>query len=245
LRPLFEILAAAASIILVAGILFPSFGLARSKYQQVACQNNMRLLGAGFDSFANDYNGDFPEAKVKAGGPWWKIGDQGPEPQSNTRYPFMLLKFDYVDDAKAFVCKGNSNASPVDKPSVPRLYDFPSRNHVSYSFTLFCDKNADISQRRRKIIASDLNPVFEKIPCQQSFYQKMNEFEKVLLNEQLKQMMSANHLGRGQNILYCDGSVEFVKERVIDGDDIFTVHGVDAYTGREIPACDTDTFLAP
>lgn len=245
LRPLFEILAAAASIALVAGILFPSLGLARSKYRQVACQNNMRLLGAGFASFADDYNGNFPEAKVKAGDPWWKIGDQGQESQSNTRYPFMLVKLDYVD-GKVFVCNGNRNAQPVSKgPSVAQMYDFPSRNHVSYSFTLFCDKNADTFKRSRKIIASDLNPVFEKIPCQQSIYQKMNEFEKVLLNEQLKQKMSTNHSGRGQNILYCDGSVEFVKKRVIDGDDIFTVHGVDAYTGREIPAGDNDIFLAP
>jgi len=80
LRPIFEILATAASIALIAGILFPSFGLARNKYRQVACQNNMRLLGAGFASFADDYNGNFPEAKVKAGDPWWKIGDQGQQP---------------------------------------------------------------------------------------------------------------------------------------------------------------------
>lgn len=245
LRPIFEILATAASLALIAGILFPSLGLARSKYRQVACQNNMRLLGAGFASFADDYNGNFPEAKVKAGDPWWKIGDQGQEPQSNTRYPFMLIKLGYVD-GNVFVCKGNTNAQRVNNdPSVAQMYDFPSRNHVSYSFSLFCDKNADPFKRSRRIIASDLNPVFEKIPCQQSFYQKMNEFEKVLLNEQLRQMMSASHCGRGQNILYCDGSVEFAKKRVIDGDDIFTVHGVDTYTGREIPAGDNDTFLAP
>ncbi|MHC4905705.1 MAG: hypothetical protein ACYTEN_07785 [Planctomycetota bacterium] len=245
LRPVFEVLAAAASIALIAGILFPSFGLARNKYRQVACQNNMRLLGAGFASLANDYKGNFSEAKVKVGDPWWKIGHQGKESQSNTRYPFMLIKLDYVD-GKVFVCKGNTNAQPVNNgPSVAQMYDFPSRNNVSYSFTLFCDKNADPFKRRRKIVASDLNPVFEKIPCQQSFYQKMNEFEKVLLNEQLKQMMSASHRGRGQNVLYCDGSVEFARKRVIDGDDIFTVHGVDTYTGREVPAGDNDTFLAP
>jgi prepilin-type processing-associated H-X9-DG protein len=73
----------------------------------------------------------------------------------------------------------------------------------------------------------------------------MTEFEKLLLNEQLKQMMSQNHQGRGQNILYCDGSVKYIRERVLNGDDIFTVNGVDAYTGREVPADQNDTFLAP
>lgn len=245
LRPIFEILATAASIALVVGILFPSFGLAREKSRQIACQNNMRALGAGFASFANDNNGNFSEAKVKIGDPWWKIGDQGQETHSNTRYPFMLVKRGYVD-GKAFVCKGDKNAQVYNyQPSIPEIHDFPSRKNLSYSFVLFCDKNGNSLRQNRKIIASDLNPVFQKIPCQKSVYQNMNEFEKVLLDEQLKQMMSANHRGRGQNILYCDGSVEFAKKRVIDGDDIFTVHGVDAYTGREIPSGENDIFLAP
>jgi prepilin-type processing-associated H-X9-DG protein len=245
LRPIFEILAAAASIALVAGILFPSFGFAREKSRQIACQNNMRTLGAGFASLANDNNGNFSEAKVKVGDPWWKIGDQGQETHSNTRYPFILVKRGYVD-GKAFVCKGDKSAQVYTyQPSMPEIHDFSSRNNLSYSFVLFCDKNGNPLRQSRKIIASDLNPVFQKIPCQKSVYQNMNEFEKVLLDEQLKQMMSANHRGRGQNILYCDGSVEFAKKRVIDGDDIFTVHGVDAYTGREIPAGEDDIFLAP
>lgn len=250
LRPIFEVLAAAACIVLVAGILLPTFGHMREKSRQVAsCQNNMKLLSAGFASFANDYNDGIPEAKVKAGSPWWKIGDQGQKTQSNTRYPFMLIKLDYVD-GKAFICEGDKQAQPVRyQSSMTQMYDFPSRNNLSYSFMLFCDKNTNSLKRSRKIIASDLNPVFDpvfqKISSQQSVYQKMNEFEKVLLNDQLKKMMSASHRGRGQNILYCDGSVEFVKDRVVNGDDIFTVRGVDAYTGSETPAGDNDVFLAP
>jgi hypothetical protein len=95
------------------------------------------------------------------------------------------------------------------------------------------------------VVAGDLNPVFEKIPCQQNIYQKLNEFEKVLLNEQLRQTMSGSHGCRGQNILYSDGSVTFIRTRVVDGDDIFTVSGVDTYTGCEIPSDARDVFLAP
>lgn len=245
LTPVFEILATAAAIILIAGILVPSFGLARDKYRQVTCQNNMRVLGAGLASFNNDFNGNLSDVKVKAGDPWWKIGDQGQQAHSNTRYPFMLIKYDYVN-GKVFVCKGNGQAEPLKKESLTdEMYDFPSRHNVSYSFVLFCDKSADPFNGRRKIIAGDLNPVFQKIPCQQTVYQNMNEFEKVLLDKQLRQVMSKNHRGWGQNILYTDGSVKFFRERVIDGDDIFTVRGVDAYTGREIPVGDNDTFLAP
>ena len=245
LRPVFEILATAAAIILIAGILVPSFGFVRDKYRQVACENNMRVLGAGFASFNKDFNGNLPNVQVKAGDPWWKIGDQGQNIHSNTRYPFMLIKLDYVD-GKVFVCKGRDQAEPVKKENLTaETYDFPSRHNISYSFMLFNDKNCNPMNGRRKIIASDLNPVFQKIPCQRTFYQSMNEFEKVLIDKQLRQIMSTNHRGSGQNVLYCDGSVKFVRERVIGGDDIFTVRGVDAYTGRETPDDDDDTFLVP
>ncbi len=249
LRPLFEVLAAVASIALVAGILFPSFGFARDKYWQVACQNNMRVLGAGFASFVKDNdrnNNGLSEVRVKAGSPWWKIGDQGRQARSNTRYPFMLIKGGYVD-GRAFVCKGNKNAELLKHQTVTitQLYDFPSHKNISYSFTLFCDKNTDPLLCAQKIIASDLNPVFQKIRCEKSIFQGMDEFDKLQLNEQLKQSMSTNHGGRGQNLLYGDGSVKYVRSRVLNGDDIFTVSGVDVYTGREVPAGSNDIFLAP
>jgi len=250
LRPLFEILAAAASIALVAGILFPSFGFARDKSRQVACRNNMRVLGAGFASFIKDNdhnNGGFSEVRVKAGSPWWKIGDQGRQSRSNTRYPFMLIKGGYVDGG-AFVCKGNREAVELIKnqtTAITQLYDFPSHKNVSYSFSLFCDENADPLLCARKIIAGDLNPVFQKVRCDRTIFQKMDEFTKLQLNEQLRQSMSANHRGRGQNLLYGDGSVKYVQSRIVNGDDIFTISGVDVYTGRETPAGSDDTFLAP
>lgn len=248
-RPLFEILAAAASVALIAGILFPSFGFARAKYQQVACQNNMRTLGAGFASFVGDngrHNNDLSRVRVQAGSPWWKIGDQGTQSRSNTRYPFMLVKGGYVD-GKVFVCKGNREAQvfKLEGDAIDGLYDFPSHNNVSYSFSLFCDKNADPFQCAQKIIASDLNPVFQEIRSEKILSRGLDEFIKLQLNEQLKQSMSINHGGRGQNLLYGDGSVKYVRSRVLNGDDIFTVSGVDFYTGCEVPTASNDHFLVP
>jgi hypothetical protein len=246
LRPVFETLAAAAAVLLVAGMLFPSFGSMRQHSRKMACSRNLGQVGSAFASFFKDQNASSAaECKIPDGNPWWKIGYEGPESHSNSRYVWQLVKQGYVP-ADVFVCKGRNGAVPLQMThETARLQDFPSRCNLSYSFVIFSQGSFSPARSGRRVLAGDLNPVFEKIPCQQSIYQKLNEFEKVLLNEQLRQMMSGNHAGRGQNLLYTDGSVQFVKTRVVNGDDIFTVKGVDSYTGREVPVDERDTFLAP
>lgn len=245
-RPFFEILATAAAIVLAAGILFPSFGAMRERSRQVACAGNLGRIGQAMAAFSNDHNDRLSETQVKAGSPWWKIGYQGSENHSNTRYSWQLVKGGYVD-GRVFVCGGHIEGSPVqyDAAQMAALDDFPSRRHISYSFMLLCDKTTTLSQRPRRIIAADMNPVFQKISFPPSTFQKLNEFDRVQLNEQLRQMMSANHRKKGQNSLYGDGSAEFIKTRVVNDDDIFTVQGVDAYTGNETPCDPDDIFLAP
>jgi hypothetical protein len=72
-----------------------------------------------------------------------------------------------------------------------------------------------------------------------------NEFEKVLISTQLMEMMSTNHKGKGQNLLFGDGSAQFKRARIVLGDDIFTIKGKNIYSGSEMPFSDEDIFLAP
>lgn len=223
----------------------------RNAGRKITCQNNLSQVGAAFSTFANDHADQIATARVQAGNPWWKIGDQSTEARSNTRHPWQLIKEGYVT-GREFICKGNSGANPIDcdEGQMNSLYDFPCRTNVSYSFMLFCDENADALQKRRKIIASDLNPHFRKIsPCQNSC-QPQDEFEKVLIDDQLRQIMSANHRGKGQNVLYCDGSVNWLTVRIVahnstKDDDIFTIQGISEYKGCEMPTNENDIFLAP
>lgn len=240
-----EFLATAAAILLILGILFPSAGFMRQHYYKVTCADNLRQMGQAFSAFAADHNDRLGEPVIQAGSPWWKIGDQGTESHSNTRFPWKLVKDGYVK-GNVFVCRG-SFADPLvfDPAQMSTLRDFPSRKNISYSFILFSDKNTNALQHRRKIIAGDQNPVFQQIPDGQNIYSKLNEFEKILLNEQLRQMLSSSHNCKGQNILSCDGSVEWVSVRTINDDDIYTIRGVNTYTGREIPIDMNDIFLAP
>ena len=241
-----ELVAAAAIIMLIFSILFPSAKAMKQHSQKIACENNFRQIGAALSTFGNNNEGQVAEAKVQAGSPWWKIGDQGTESHSNTRYPWQLVKHGYVN-GKVFVCRGNAGAEALkyDPDSMKGRVDFPNRNNISYSFILFSDKNANVMHHGRKVIASDMNPVFQKIPCDKNIYARLNEFEKVMLNEQLRQMLSSSHRCKGQNILRSDGSVEWIRVRVDNDDDIYTIRGVDAYTGKEAPTDENDIFLVP
>ena len=245
LRSFFEIAASAAAVILIAGLLFPALSNMRAYSRRAACTNNMRLTSQAMTRFASDTQPP-SQSRINPGDPWWKIGDQGRESQSNTRFAWLLIKNDYLKP-KVFICPGHINAAPVDLKSLPMdsLMDFPSRQNISYSFMIMCDKTASMQGKGKRIVMSDRNPVFSSIPCRPSVYDKLNEFEKVLLNDQLRFMSTPNHPDRGQNVLKCDGSVQFLRVRTYNGDDIFTVRNVDAYTGTETPADDNDIFLVP
>jgi len=93
----------------------------------------------------------------------------------------------------------------------------------------------------RKVLMADLSPLFEKLP---------DDYTKSLrlrLDKKLLTINSNNHNRRGQNVLFGDGRVEFLKTRHIgiSKDDIFTLQDTDIYQGCEVPSCETDFFLAP
>ncbi len=245
LRRFFDVVAAAAAIILIASMIFPVTSGLRQHSQLTACTYNMNTIGQGIGRFLHDEE-NLAAVKLAAGSPWWKIGDQSPDAQSNTRLAWQLVKQGYVKP-DAFICSGDRNGLALTAEQlIQQLNDFPSRKHISYSFMIICDKSGSMKNGQRRVIMGDMNPVFRRIPsCGNTMYNKLTEFEKVVLSEQLKKMSSPNHSGRGQNLLYCDGSVEFVKHRIVNGDDIFTLQGVDAYTGTEMPSDKNDIFLVP
>ncbi len=93
----------------------------------------------------------------------------------------------------------------------------------------------------RKVLMADMSPLFEKLPDDHSKSFKLH------LNPELLILNSINHKRRGQNVLFGDGRVEFLKTRHtgISKDDIFTLQDTDIYQGYEVPSCATDSFLAP
>lgn len=86
---------------------------------------------------------------------------------------------------------------------------------------------------------ADWNPLFEELPKDYS-----QPFQ-LRLTRKLLSLNSINHKRRGQNILFNDGRVNFMKTRLIGTDDIFTLRDTDVYRGCEVPSCEEDFFVAP
>ncbi len=237
-----EVIAAAAVIVFVAGVLIAPLSLARQKSRQQACLMQLQRIGQGINSYSSDHDGQLPAVATAMGDPWWKVGYQGKENYSNTRRIWLLVKGGYVKPAN-FVCPGRSRCrtAQLDPSQVQNYNDFPSRKYVTYSFRIRCSKAGEESSRGRKVLAADSNPLFESLPDDYSKPLKLEpNIDSLILN-------SINHNHRGQNVLSCDGSTEFVKSRQIgtSKDDIFTLQDTDTYKGVEVPTRETDAFLAP
>jgi hypothetical protein len=238
---LVEMAAIAASIMLIVGILIPTMSFARQKHLQNKCSTQLGSFFRGLKSYISDHDDNLPSVATAAGAPWWKVGYQGTENQSNTRRIYLLVKESYVDP-EIFICPGNKIGGNLKiEPSKIRDYkDFPDRRYVTYSFQISCKTAQGGKLLCRKVIMADLNPLFEELP---NFESQL----RIRLDKELLTINSNGHNRRGQNVLFGDGRVEFLKTRHTNDahDDIFTLQDTDIYQGVEVPSCETDFFLAP
>jgi len=239
-------LVAAAVFMIVGGALITTYkvalNFARQKSWQQQCQMQLNRIFQGINNYSSDHNGTPPAVATATGAPWWKVGYPGKENHSNTRHMWLLVKNNYVNPAD-FVCPGKRPGLvlKLDVSKVKSRNDFPAREYVTYSFRIMCDKSPKGSSPGRKVLMADLNPLFERLPRNYS-----NGF-RVQLNKNLLTLNSINHNRRGQNVLFRDGHVKFVKKRRIgiSQDDIFTLEDTQVYKGYEVPSCEADAFVAP
>jgi hypothetical protein len=237
-----QILAYAAIILIVSGIVIAPLQHMRQNSWKQTCGKQLGNIGGGFANYVTEHNGQLPTVASSAGSPWWKVGYSGNENHSNTRNLWLLVKGDYVNPVD-FVCPGKREGKALryDAAQMKAYNDFPSRKYVSYSFRIRCPKAGSANIGGQKVLIADLSPLFETLPENNA-----NSLD-LQLNNNLLNVNSINHNRKGQSVLLGDGSVKFVKTRncEISNDDIYTIRNTTSYNGSEVPSCDTDAFLAP
>jgi len=239
-------IAIAAAFVIVGAISITSFtGIAnysRHKSWQQQCAMQLQQIWQAINNYSSDQDGKLPALAGAVGEPWWKVGYQGKENHSNTRPMWLLAKLDYSKPAD-FVCPGahRGKALQFGTLQVQNYNDFPGREYMTYSFKISCRGTASGKLVCRNVLMADLSPLFEELPGDYS------DSFRLRLNKDLLTVNSINHSRRGQNVLFGDGRVEFVRTRhtSLSEDDIFTLRDTDIYQGHEVPSSETDFFLAP
>ncbi len=237
-------LATAAVFIIVGSIviMMMNYGIGEVRYRsrKAQCQTQLGNIGMGLSNYISDHQGKLPTVAASAGSPWWKIGAPGKQNVSNTRNIWLLVKNDYVK-LEDFMCPGSTirRNKKYDRAPNKDRYDFPSRNAIRYSLQLMCDKPQTVPSSPKRILISDINPLFEILP-------PFNKPLKIIIDKALLERNSSNHSRRGQNVLFCDGTVEFMETRTTAaGDDIYTLIEMPQINGNDVPKHKNDIFLAP
>lgn len=237
-----KVLASAAVILFFAGVFFSFTEYMQNKSFQQRCQMHLGRIYRGLQNYMSEHNSQLPAVATTEGQPWWKVGSQGSENVSNTRHIWLLVKKEYVEPDQ-FICPGKKTPADVlaNLSQIQNHNDFPTRGHITYSFRIRCPKSKSPAMSERRVLIADMNPLFEKLP--KDYTHPLNR----RLDKKLAHLNSSNHNGRGQNVLFTDGSTQFIKSRHTDisNDDIFTLRDTEIYKGVEVPTCEEDAFLAP
>lgn len=227
-----ELTTVAAAVIVMAVVLIPSIRRARQLATISKCASNIGQIGAAILAYSND-NDDYLPAAAAANGHWLPTG--GAAAISNSAALYKLIRGGYVSN-RAFRCPAGGDGTFHVQAE---MTDFPADRFISYSYQHSLGPEALRTSDRRvarvadkMVILADSTPLFTG-----------GRFRP----EKLRRLVSENHAGQGQNVLYLDMSVGWADspDVGVGKDNIFLVRGITKYRGDERPADPTDTFLLP
>jgi hypothetical protein len=228
-----ELGVAAAAMVLIAVALVPSLRQARHISVAGQCASNVGQIGSGMLAYANANDDYLPVADGQARA--WLPQAAGGGAFSNSSVLFRLIRAGYVSPT-AFRCPAGGSET---FQATADMTDFPASKYISYSY------QHTLGPRGLRITDPQLQKVLDKMAILADSTPLFDDGEFVPAG--LSDKSSANHGGRGQNVLFMDRHVEWAEhpDVGVNKDNIFLVEGVSSYKGNEEPASLTDTFLLP
>jgi len=196
---LFELLGVIAIIGVVAAILLPALARARETARRASCLNNLSQLGLALHLFAAEHDGQLP----------WSGG-------KNNADCLIGLVGDYVPDKDTFLCPSDSNAGEFHEAiKRHREEDEPLVLNARIDDEYSCRISYDYfgAYTKAPIVAPPPESGIPKVPVMWDL-----TFKKV--SGRGDGVWESNHVPGGGNVLWLDGSVEFIIIREWAGNDL-------------------------
>jgi hypothetical protein len=183
-------------------LIFPAIQNSRFHSQVAACQRNLQELGIALARYSETHNGAFPQIPTK--GPLAAAGVYAP----------VLLRDQYLTEAARVVCPGSSLAAQgkFHLPSLDELKSAAREKLVNLQLTMGGSYGYGLGYTTNGVYHDALN-------LHRSNFAVMADAPSLIRLDR----QSDNHGGRGQNVLFEDGRVQFITTTLINGaDDIYS-----------------------
>jgi len=228
-----ELVAMAAALAVIVGVFFPAAYRVRSVARRDQCQANLAQLGHSMAGYAADHDEALPYAGHIPNTVWLRAGEPNQPVATNTRHLYRLVKEGRISRMRLFVCPGSRTDMPMEVDDPTAMDDFADAANVSYSFQSQGKRPLRINLRFRLPVLADRNPFIRGGQFRVGGRTDVNS--------------NAHGRGKGQNVLYWDGSVLWRDSAAAgpEGDNIWLAGQQRQYQGTEEPLSESDAFLIP
>lgn len=194
-----DVLVVAASLAIMASLLFPALSYRKHQAQVANCSNNLRSVGFALATFSEMHDGKFVD--IPSEGPLSFVGVLAP----------VLKEAGLVEDDNWFTCQGAGRAEPFEIPSTEQIRLCASGDQRDYFRRNACgDYGYSCGHMKGDKYVSPRNV------CQ--------SYQILCADKPSVQKVggpSDNHRGQGQNCLFGDFHIEFVKGNARGDDQIY------------------------
>jgi hypothetical protein len=231
-----DIVAVAAMVVLAIGVGVPGMMHMRERQDRMGCSWNLAQIGQGMQQYVASSLGSFPFVGWSHNASWQPTSDPNLTNIPNRRHLYPLLRYAYVREPRVFVCPAQGDV-PMPKEAIGQVNDFVEARNLSYAYQNMAGVRPNAQDDPRLPVLADENPLFDS-------GRPVFDARRLLQGDSVRRNSPA-HRGAGQNLLALDGRVRWVTEPLagVRGDNIWVLHGVLEYTGREGPQSASDSHL--
>jgi hypothetical protein len=228
-----EMLAAAACVAILFGVIVPGLSGVRERSRQALCANHLGSLFFGTSVYQEMFAGALPYTGNMRNAAWLPSAPAERPYASNSRHVFLLVKLGLGPKPADFVCPSDRAAEPMIGIDFSEHEDFLSACNISYDSLNLSGLSPNLRPANPVAYMGDPNPLF----VQARFN---DEIDPDTTN-------SPAHLGRGQTVLVLDGSTRWQTTPLFGNqrDNIWLAGDIRRYAGYETPAGEDDVHLIP